>query len=128
MPTKPLTIEEIREALLRNAPNSPDIRERIFNKTLLVDQVLNMCFYLGQQLQGVRKDVRESTISRIADKRDHLVKQGLPTNLSLMFDALIAGWATFDPAAQHRLDFIVPFDQIEAGYRITGPTDKTTLN
>ncbi len=94
----------------------------------MVEHVLNMCFYFGQQLQNVRQLERESTTTRLASKYDHFVEDQLPPGLYLMFNALIAGWTTFDPAVQHSVDFIFPFPTDDIPDNISGRTSQDSIH
>jgi len=131
MPNKPpklLTVEQIREELRNYVSSGETSNDRARRQLLLVDHVLNMSFYLGQQLQGIRESERKSTITRLANKRDDFIKNDLPPAIYLMFDALIAGWATFGTAAEHRLDFIFPVSEIDTTNDISRRTDKDAFH
>lgn len=67
-------------------------RTNAVNDVASTRKMLEMAHYLGQQLQGIPKQHREFAISRLANVRDDLIRDGLAPEIALLFDGIIIGW------------------------------------
>lgn len=79
-----------------NAPSTDasSIHQLIDGTDVPMSEVLNMCAYLGKQLQGIPQAHRKLAVARLRNKADDCRKEGLTLGL-LMLTVVAESWEDF---------------------------------